>query len=228
MDKDNEPKKKSIDQQKKEYLAQMNQDREESTQDKKMEDAEQEGKDIYSGSITSDALNKESVTEEPEEEDKEPVSHDNIVSLHQVQERLTPKQESFVRHILKGDDLSTAYRKSYDASKMSPASINREAHRLSNNHKITPRIKRGMEVREVSAQTSYHSLRHSVIERLDQMANDRDASDSARVRSLEMLGKHVGLFTEQVNITNDKSSLELQEELTIKIAELLEMDQESG
>ena len=85
-----------------------------------------------------------------------------------------------------------------------------------------------MEVREVSAQTSYHSLRHSVIERLDQMANDRDASDSARVRSLEMLGKHVGLFTEQVNITNDKSSLELQEELTIKIAELLEMDQESG
>ena len=127
-----------------------------------------------------------------------------------------------------GDDLSTAYRKAYDAEKMSPASINREAHRLSSNPKITPRLRRGMEVREVSVQSSYHSLRHSVIERLDQMANDGDASDSARVRSLEMLGKHVGLFTDQVSITTDRTTEELQEELTTRIAELLELDEESG
>jgi hypothetical protein len=85
-----------------------------------------------------------------------------------------------------------------------------------------------MEVREVSAQSSYHSLRHRVIERLDQMADDTDASDSARVRSLELIGKHVGLFTDQVSITNDRSTEDLQEELTTKIAELLELDEESG
>jgi hypothetical protein len=60
------------------------------------------------------------------------------------------------------------------------------------------------------------------------MANDRDASDSARVRSLELIGKHVGLFTDQVSITSDRSTEELQEELTTKIAELLDLDQESG
>ena len=85
-----------------------------------------------------------------------------------------------------------------------------------------------MEVREVSAQSSYHSLRQSVIERLDQMANGINVSDSAKVRSLELLGKHVGLFTDQVSITSDRSTEELQEELTIRIAELLDLDEESG
>ena len=168
------------------------------------------------------------IEETPQEADREPVSHDNVVGIRDKEDKLTPKQEAFVRQVLAGDDLSTAYRKAYDASKMSSASINREAHRLSNNPKITPRLKRGMEVREVSAQSSYHSLRHSVIERLDLMANDRDASDSARVRSLELIGKHVGLFTDQVSITSDRSTEELQEELTTKIAELLDLDQESG
>ena len=172
---------------------------------------------------------KETLIEETHQEaDREPVSHDNVVGIRDKEDRLTPKQEAFVRQVLAGDDLSTAYRKAYDADKMSPASINREAHRLSSNPKITPRLRRGMEVREVSAQSSYHSLRHSVIERLDQMADDTDASDSARVRSLEMLGKHVGLFTDQVSITTDRSTEELQEELTTRIAELLDLDEESG
>ena len=179
--------------------------------------AEEEGKDIYGGNYSAG-----------QEVDREPVSHDNVVGIRDKEDRLTPKQEAFVRQVLAGDDLSTAYRKAYDAEKMSPASINREAHRLSSNPKITPRLRRGMEVREVSVQSSYHSLRHSVIERLDQMADDTDASDSARVRSLEMLGKHVGLFTDQVSITTDRTTEELQEELTTRIAELLELDQESG
>ena len=168
------------------------------------------------------------IEETPQQVDREPVSHDNVVGIRDKEDKLTPKQEAFVRQVLAGDDLSTAYRKAYDAEKMSPASINREAHRMSQHSKITPRLKRGMEVREVSAQSSYHSLRHSVIERLDLMANDGDASDSARVRSLELIGKHVGLFTDQVSITNDRSTEDLQEELTTKIAELLELDQESG
>tara|TARA_R100001143_G_scaffold10937_1_gene12609 strand:- start:79 stop:846 length:768 start_codon:yes stop_codon:yes gene_type:complete len=179
--------------------------------------AEEEGKDIYGGNYSAG-----------QEADREPVSHDNVVGIRDKEDRLTPKQEAFVRQVLAGDDLSTAYRKAYDAEKMSPASINREAHRLSSNPKITPRLRRGMEVREVSVQSSYHSLRHSVIERLDQMADDTDASDSARVRSLEMLGKHVGLFTDQVSITTDRTTEELQEELTTRIAELLELDQDSG
>ena len=169
-----------------------------------------------------------SLEETHEEADKELLSHDNVIGIRDKQDRLTPKQEAFVRQVLAGDDLSTAYRKAYDANKMSAASINREAHRLSNNPKITPRLKRGMEVREVSAQSSYHSLRQSVIERLDQMANGINVSDSAKVRSLELLGKHVGLFTDQVSITSDRSTEELQEELTIRIAELLDLDEESG
>ena len=248
--KDKEKKEKSLKQKKLDYMIEMDKRKEERDTDKEKLltlDADQDQEDQPTASMIEEAHqseqsrawehpkeeNEEPPIEEPptethQEVDREPVSHDNVIGIRDKQDKLTSKQEAFVRQVLAGDDLSTAYRKAYEASKMSSASINREAHRLSNNPKITPRLKRGMEVREVSAQSSYHSLRHSVIERLDLMANDRDASDSSRVRSLELIGKHVGLFTDQVSITSDQSTEELQEELTTKIAELLDLDQESG
>jgi hypothetical protein len=254
--KDQEKEPKSLKQQKLDYMKEM-EAKEKEKQDSDHPEQEQEPKSKEpkkdwrkdtvwenqqkeaegSGELDQDGKAEEPPREEakdtsiediPQEADREPVSHDNVVGIRDKEDRLTPKQEAFVRQVLAGDDLSTAYRKAYDASKMSATSINREAHRLSNNPKITPRLKRGMEVREVSAQASHHSLRHSVIERLDHMANDGDASDSARVRSLELLGKHVGLFTDQVNITSERSTEELQEELTTKIAELLELEGGSG
>ena len=248
--KDKEQKEKSLERKKQNYMTEMeDQGKEKDTDKEKLLtlDADQDQEDQPTASRVEeahqseeskvwqgiDAGSKETPIEEPptethQEIDREPLSHDNVVGIRDKQDKLTPKQEAFVRQVLAGDDLSTAYRKSYEASKMSSASINREAHRLSNNPKITPRLRRGMEVREVSVQSSYHSLRHSVIERLNRMADDLDASDSARVRSLEMLGKHVGLFTDQVSISTDRSTEELQEELTTKIAELLELDEESG
>ncbi len=55
--------------------------------------------------------------------------------------RLTEKQEKFCNYYLDCDgNASEAYRMAYDASKMQPDTINREASRLLSNHKIATRI----------------------------------------------------------------------------------------
>ena len=53
---------------------------------------------------------------------------------------LTPKQEKFAQLVASGVGFSDAYRESFSTSKMKPATINREATALMNNHKITTRV----------------------------------------------------------------------------------------
>ena len=59
---------------------------------------------------------------------------------------LTPKQEKFARLIaLEGLNQSDAYRQSYNAGNMLRTTVNRKAHDLANNGKVTARV---LELRE--------------------------------------------------------------------------------
>jgi len=53
---------------------------------------------------------------------------------------LTPKQEKFAQLYVELGDASEAYRRSYDTSKMKPASVNRTAKAQVDNVKIAARI----------------------------------------------------------------------------------------
>jgi phage terminase small subunit len=53
---------------------------------------------------------------------------------------LTPKQEAFCLSYIETGNASEAYRRSYDAGKMAPATINRKAKELLDNGKITARL----------------------------------------------------------------------------------------
>jgi hypothetical protein len=52
------------------------------------------------------------------------------------------------------------------------------------------------------------------------MAEQEEVSDSTRVRSLELLGKTIGLFSDKVEITESKSQEELEKELKDKLIAL--------
>jgi hypothetical protein len=54
--------------------------------------------------------------------------------------KLTPQQEKFAQLVAHGSSYSNAYREAYRTAKMKPATINRSAHELANNPKITARI----------------------------------------------------------------------------------------
>jgi phage terminase small subunit len=53
---------------------------------------------------------------------------------------LTPKQENFCQQFISTGNASEAYRQSYDCSKMKNTTINRAAHDLVENSKISARI----------------------------------------------------------------------------------------
>ncbi len=58
-----------------------------------------------------------------------------------VTDELTDLQEMFCHVAVTERNKSEAYRKVYNAEKMSPSTVNREASRLMRNHKITTRIR---------------------------------------------------------------------------------------
>lgn len=53
---------------------------------------------------------------------------------------LTSKQEAFCQSVVSGNSLSDAYRIAYDVATMKDATVNREATKLQDNHKITTRL----------------------------------------------------------------------------------------
>lgn len=53
---------------------------------------------------------------------------------------MTPKQEKFCQKFVELGNASEAYRQSYDASRMSPTSVNRKAKELLDNGKIAARL----------------------------------------------------------------------------------------
>lgn len=57
----------------------------------------------------------------------------------------TPKQRKFAAKVIEGMNPSAAYRVSYDASGMNPASVAREANELMHHPNITPLIRQGIE-----------------------------------------------------------------------------------
>ena len=62
-----------------------------------------------------------------------------------------------------------------------------------------------------------------ILNKLMQFADDENINDAVRVRSLELLGKNLGLWTENISIENkDKTSEEIEFELKNKLKKLLD------
>ena len=77
---------------------------------------------------------------------------------------LTPKQEGFCLAYIETGNASEAYRQNYNAEKMKPETINRNAKELLDNHKIATRLG---ELRAT------HAARHSVT--VDSLIADLEA-----------------------------------------------------
>lgn len=80
--------------------------------------------------------------------------------------RLTPKQEKFCLAYLKTGNASEAYRKSYNAGKMKPETVNRTAKEMLDNPKIAARL----EALNSKAVTDAVMTRQEALERLSRFA----------------------------------------------------------
>ena len=136
---------------------------------------------------------------------------------------LTEKQEAFCQAVYDGHSFSDAYRASYDCSNSKPASVNRQAHEMILNLKVTSRISDLQRGREEQQRMQALSRSEKVLKKLEQLGFDDSVGDSAQLKALELLGKSVALFTDKVE-TEDKTERDaalIKAELQTKIDRLL-------
>ena len=141
-------------------------------------------------------------------------------------EDLTIKQRAFVREIVKGKLGSQidCYMQTYDVARTKTGGIPKHAHvdcsKLMANPKIALAVRRGLERKEESTVASSIRTRSYVLEQLMRESKEAD-SDSTRVRSLELLGKTCGLFSDTIEVKESRHSVDIEEEIEAKIMSLL-------
>ena len=111
--------------------------------------------------------------------------------------KLKEKEELFAQDVARGLSASDAYRNHYDTSKMQAQSIHTAASQLKT--KVTIRIDE-----LVAAAANVAIVDTSMVLRglLSEAKNiDEGASHSARVAAWAHLGKHLGMFTDKVELS---------------------------
>ena len=136
------------------------------------------------------------------------------------QSGLTPKQQHFCQAVASGCTMSDAYREAYNTSKMKPATVNREAHALMANPKITARVEVLQRAKDRAVIASSLSDRERVLRKL-RAVMDSQENVMAQLRAAELLGKSIGLFKDVVETEERiRSPEEIRAELEERLAAL--------
>ena len=115
---------------------------------------------------------------------------------------------------------SDCYRSVYNVGETTkPSSIWTEASKLLSNPKVSQRIDVLKGQMETHALSSSLSERDKIIERLWVMA-DNGQAEASQLRSLELLGKSIGLFSDRVEISETKNLDQVERELVEKLSAL--------
>ena len=120
--------------------------------------------------------------------------------------------------------LIDAYRNNYEVSdKTKNNSLRAMASKLRAMTNITLTINKMLEEKETLNKMTDIKKEELILNKLTEFMNNEDFSDSARVRSAELIGKHYKLFTDVTEVTNkDKSTVEVEQQLREKLGKLLE------
>jgi hypothetical protein len=123
---------------------------------------------------------------------------------------LTEKQEAFVQAIVAGNSFATAYREAYNTDGMADGTIHSEASKLGANPKVTARLNQIRAQKEQERRAVALSRDEYVLNKLKRIIDNEDEPTAARVRSLELMGKTIGLFVDRVE-TEDKTDQSIED-----------------
>lgn len=108
--------------------------------------------------------------------------------------KLTPKQEKFVQELVKNGGIAAeAYRAAYNTEKMKASTIERRAHDLKNNGKITARYEELMEPIRKKAEKESKVNAERIIEEYARIMN-ADATDFFRENGKDDLDRPVYVY----------------------------------
>ena len=154
------------------------------------------------------------------------VKKEELMNAQGNEKRITAKMQAFVSNIAQGMSPKDAYRKAYDCSRSAESTIISSANELLKDPRITQLLESVWEtVKENIVNDAIATKRH-VMSELFKHAQNEEAQLSNRLKSLELMGRAVGMFTDKVETKVEEISTEqLKKELETSLALL---DTKSG
>ena len=148
------------------------------------------------------------------------VHQQNGVEPNGRDKRLSPRATMFAGYVMEGHTPITAYMKSYNCENSSHATITSNANKLMRDPRITLLLEPLWQAKKEMILTDERIARKHIMAELFKHASDIEVPVSTRLRSLELMGKAVGMFSdkvEQINEVIDVDTLksELQSSLTL-------------
>ena len=122
--------------------------------------------------------------------------------------RLTAKKTAFISNVAKGMSPSDAYKNAYNVRTNNKGSINSTANKIMKDPLVSSKLNEALEVNIEDAKVA----RTYVIREL--LKHSQQSSDALAIRSLELIGRSVGMFTDKVETKDTTVSTErLKKEL---------------
>jgi len=142
--------------------------------------------------------------------------------------QMTPKQARFADLIAAGSGRAEAYKATYSTDGMQASTVSEEASRLVRHPKVAARLALLEAEAEATRRDMLRSREDAILGRIEHEALTA-TSDSARIRALELLGKHAGLFVERVAIeAPERSVAEIEAELVARLTRFRIIDAEEN
>ena len=136
--------------------------------------------------------------------------------------RMTARMRSFASCVAQGMSAREAYVKAYNTSRMSDASVIAEANKLMRDPRISMLMEGVWEAVEQNIIDDAIATRRKIMGDLVKHADDTKAKLSDRLKSLELMGRAIGMFTDKTETKVEEVSAEqLKRELDEHVSKFL-------
>ena len=115
--------------------------------------------------------------------------------------KLTPKQEAFCKAYIETGNASEAYRRAYNAGKMKPATVNRNAAALLQNNKVATRLGELQSAHQKRHEVTIDSLTKMLADAYELAMNPDVTAPAAAVSAALGLARLHGHIVEKKNVT---------------------------
>lgn len=133
---------------------------------------------------------------------------------------LTAKQEQFALLVVEGKTQAEAYRGAYDATAMQDGTIWTEASKLMRHPQVSKRVEELREEAEVARRAVLMSREEAILQRLEHEAMTAK-TDTARIRALELLGRHIGMFKDRIEVEQvDRTTEQIEADIIARLERL--------
>ena len=146
-------------------------------------------------------------------------------NLRVIKNNLTIKQETFCNLIVSGEigTQKEAYFRAYDVELDDkgniPQWVEKEATVLLQHPKITQRINELIKVKENRLLASTTKTKEYVLKKLYELV-ETESNPQARIRSLELLGKSIAMFTDVQETKDTRTKDQVEQDIEAKLKEL--------